>query len=451
MKRCRDKYYKHREKAIQNPQRFLSIIIDGIEKRKGKWVYIRNGPGSSKEMRLLDQAIYLVKAHGVGNFLYVMSGQVGFGGANCTTEIMHRFLLAQVDAGNKLPPVLYVQLDNCGGDNKNYAFLMYLQNLVRLDVFKKIKVSFLPVGHTHEDVDQWFSRLAAGIRRTGLRSREHLKQICASCFSSFPDRPNVTFIHARHDWASMMEGQRPKHVQGLLSSRVLRFVKYKRVKHLISHKKEKIKLLSETTAAKARLSTIANAARHDPLNLGNLPPAPVVPDVDENTDMVKRGLASDVYAALDDEKRAYDHLSSVSGLLVLSKSTGADMEERESLQRDLVEASIAVDNACAQREEAVHTLDKYVEKKTTSSYLSAALDQETVKDRQFFLDAVDEQRDSDATQLQFDKIVRGDEDVCVHYKREMITTNYFPLHSKGTSILAPVGTWCIYLLICGVY
>ena len=34
----------------------------------------------------------------------------------------------------------------------------YLCHLVEEKVFDKIKLSFLMVGHTHEDVDQMFSR-----------------------------------------------------------------------------------------------------------------------------------------------------------------------------------------------------------------------------------------------------------------------------------------------------
>jgi hypothetical protein len=36
--------------------------------------------------------------------------------------------------------------------------------LVYVGLFKKVVVSFLPVGHTHEDIDQFFSRLCVGLR-----------------------------------------------------------------------------------------------------------------------------------------------------------------------------------------------------------------------------------------------------------------------------------------------
>ena len=58
------------------------------------------------------------------------------------------------------PKVLYLQLDNCAKDNKNKNLFAFLAHLVLRGVFKKIKVGFEIVGHTHDKVDQFFSRLS---------------------------------------------------------------------------------------------------------------------------------------------------------------------------------------------------------------------------------------------------------------------------------------------------
>ena len=42
-----------------------------------------------------------------------------------------------------------------------------------------VKVNFLPVGHTHEDVDQFFSRVSTHLSRTGAES------IRGQAFSSY--------------------------------------------------------------------------------------------------------------------------------------------------------------------------------------------------------------------------------------------------------------------------
>jgi len=58
---------------------------------------------------------------------------------------------------NTRPSVLYLQADNCAAENKNVYMLAFLSLLVSLDVFQEVYLSFLLVGHTHEDIDQLFS------------------------------------------------------------------------------------------------------------------------------------------------------------------------------------------------------------------------------------------------------------------------------------------------------
>ncbi|KAL3689378.1 hypothetical protein R1sor_015687 [Riccia sorocarpa] len=59
----------------------------------------------------------------------------------------------------KLPPTFYIQLDNSGKDNKNWTVMAFLSELVTRGVFKTVIASFLIVGHTHEDVDAFFSKI----------------------------------------------------------------------------------------------------------------------------------------------------------------------------------------------------------------------------------------------------------------------------------------------------
>ena len=59
-----------------------------------------------------------------------------------------------------LPRNLYLQLNNCAKDNKNQFIMVFISMLTLYGVFKKIKVGFLLVGHTHEDIDAYFSHLS---------------------------------------------------------------------------------------------------------------------------------------------------------------------------------------------------------------------------------------------------------------------------------------------------
>ena len=81
---------------------------------------------------------------------------------------------AHLSRHDRTPEVLYIQLDNATGTNKNKWVLFFLGLLVGWKHFRKVKVSFLLVGHTHEDIDQMFSRFAEYLRKTGAFSIAHL-------------------------------------------------------------------------------------------------------------------------------------------------------------------------------------------------------------------------------------------------------------------------------------
>mgnify|MGYP001568344885 CR=1 FL=1 len=74
-------------------------------------------------------------------------------------------------------------MDNCGRENKNQYVLAYLAYLVKQRMFSEVELSFLPVGHTHEDVDQMFSKFSAYFRGhnclTINQMKEGLKKSCA--------------------------------------------------------------------------------------------------------------------------------------------------------------------------------------------------------------------------------------------------------------------------------
>lgn len=90
--------------------------------------------------------------------------------ANITINV----LLNVLSMHPSLPPTLYLQLDNCGRDNKNRFLFAFCCLLVELGVFRKVKVSFLMVGHTHEDVDQMFSRFSTWLNRNNAHHLDAL-------------------------------------------------------------------------------------------------------------------------------------------------------------------------------------------------------------------------------------------------------------------------------------
>ena len=148
--------------------------MDGMDQKKtdcpvmGRYV---------KDEAPLAQRIIGVKVHGIGNYVYVVDESVS-GGSNLILEVLNQTLL-DLDSKNLLPThpesVFYLQVDNCG-ENKNRSMFAFLADLVRRRVFHKIKAGFLMVGHTHEDIDQFFSVIS-----------QHLKQLHVIC----PDQPSL--------------------------------------------------------------------------------------------------------------------------------------------------------------------------------------------------------------------------------------------------------------------
>lgn len=61
--------------------------------------------------------------------------------------VPHRTLLKEYESqGCKLPPIMFLQFDNCTRENKNWIMFSYLCWLVESRVTKKIHVGFLVVG-----------------------------------------------------------------------------------------------------------------------------------------------------------------------------------------------------------------------------------------------------------------------------------------------------------------
>ena len=61
--------------------------------------------------------------------------------------------LSELVIAMNLPPTIRVQLDNCAKDNKSRYVFVYWSLLVAKGIFKEVFVSFLLVGHAHNDID----------------------------------------------------------------------------------------------------------------------------------------------------------------------------------------------------------------------------------------------------------------------------------------------------------
>ena len=110
--------------------------------------------------------------------------------------------LEQVEANDGfLPPTLFLQLDNCFRENKNSYLLAYLAWLVERRVFDAIYLSFLPVGHTHNECDQCASCFGLACRHNDITS---LSDLISLFRQSFYPEPVVEYISEVADVKRMM-------------------------------------------------------------------------------------------------------------------------------------------------------------------------------------------------------------------------------------------------------
>jgi len=75
--------------------------------------------------------------------------------------------------------------------------------LVDNGIFKKVKVCFLLVGHTHENIDQLFSRMAVSLRKSDVWTMNDLAAVGRGCFTP---TPLVAFVEAGYDWDKYCKG-----------------------------------------------------------------------------------------------------------------------------------------------------------------------------------------------------------------------------------------------------
>lgn len=101
---------------------------------------------------------------------------------NHIIEIIHRYVNYRAGLLG-IPPVLFVQLDNCTRENKNGFLMSYLKCLVRWGLFEEVNVSFLPIGHTHEDIDQHFSCTSRRLRSNIAITLEDLHEQLRNAYS----------------------------------------------------------------------------------------------------------------------------------------------------------------------------------------------------------------------------------------------------------------------------
>lgn len=98
-----------------------------------------------------------------------------------------------------LPRKLQLQMDNTAKDNKNHYLLGFCAMLLNEGIFQEVEVYFLPVGHTHSEIDQTFSVIGRCLRKQGAYSIHHLMRLSSRAWGDHSSIGNPRKVHERLD------------------------------------------------------------------------------------------------------------------------------------------------------------------------------------------------------------------------------------------------------------
>ena len=102
-------------KAKKDPTNYLSVIMDAMDQSKTMLPHFMKPSKAVDSMWKLKTHLLAVRVHGVGDYGYFDNFQYPHG-SNLTITTLLNIICMMKD---NLPQTLYLQMDNCGRENKN--------------------------------------------------------------------------------------------------------------------------------------------------------------------------------------------------------------------------------------------------------------------------------------------------------------------------------------------
>ena len=197
-------YSMKRDLARREQQSYCSIVVDGADQSAYGLPHFVFNTKNMRGMKLKVRVIGLKEHLAVPSVTLFLLTEEHETGANHVIEAIHRFLTEKRRRG-PLPKTFFVQADNCTRENKNKYMLGYLQSLVARGVFQEVCLSFLPVGHTHEDIDQVFSRTSQRLRRHNTIT---IEQLAEELSLSYSPQPSVSRMREVANFSGLCENEK---------------------------------------------------------------------------------------------------------------------------------------------------------------------------------------------------------------------------------------------------
>ena len=148
----------------------LTIIIDSMDKSKLVWPqYAFRQPKVLDKLTRPRMVLTAAIAHGWSVEFFLTDDDVTSHGASHFCDVLTKTLERVQEIadreGREMPKHLCVQSDNTTAQAKNSLVGQFLAHLVAAGHFETCTLNFLPVGHTHEDIDLLFGILLAIVLR----------------------------------------------------------------------------------------------------------------------------------------------------------------------------------------------------------------------------------------------------------------------------------------------
>ena len=196
----RKDYWRAKQNAILYPKESMCLIVDGMDQNTTMVPKLRQAV-KGIEGRYVKTHLCGILVHGEGLYSDVWIDSHHKHDSNqVITSIMNVINDVRDCRGGLLPPVLRIQADNCGRENKNQYMFALCAALVGLGYFAEVYLSFLLVGHTHEDIDKRFSVISNTLKHHDINSMQELMELIQKGASH-----TEAFISVRHleyvwDW-----------------------------------------------------------------------------------------------------------------------------------------------------------------------------------------------------------------------------------------------------------
>jgi len=160
--------------------RYLSMMFDAMDQKKCSIPHFANAPKSwvdSSDKVQMQFGAFLIHGHGARCIAWDdrLKKDANLW-ATALLEILKDLRKEYEAKGKQWPHTLYLQCDNAA-DNKNLVMYTVCQILRDKGIFKKVKLSFLPVGHTHEDVDACFGALSRKLQHADAPTLAHMEKL----------------------------------------------------------------------------------------------------------------------------------------------------------------------------------------------------------------------------------------------------------------------------------